>query len=381
VSAADGAPVLVARLDNAGDVLLAGPAIRAVARTSPVVLAVGPLGRAAAELLPGVREVLDLTAPWILGKPPPVDGAALDRFVADVARVGPRAAAVLTSSHQSPLPLALLLRLAGVAEIAGISHDYPGSLLDHRIPGDPDVHEVARALAVVARLGYEPAPGDDRLALAVGPDPPPALAARLPAAPYVVVHPGASVPARTLRPDQWAAAVAALAAAGHRVVVTGSAAERHLTAAVAAGTGPAAAPRLGVTDLGGAGDLAGLAAVLAGAAVVVCGNTGPAHLAAAVGTPVAVAFAATVPLDRWRPWRVPHVALGRQNVPCAGCRARICPIAGQPCLAEVTPADVVTAVEHLAGHPGPAELPRTGGPIPTLLTTHVGSVTTQEEVR
>jgi len=381
VSAADGAPVLVARLDNAGDVLLAGPAIRAVARTSPVVLAVGPHGRAAAELLPCVRDVLELAAPWILGDPPPVDGAALDRFVADVVRVRPRAAAVLTSSHQSPLPLALLLRLAGVPEIAGISLDYPGSLLDHRIPGDPDVHEVERALAVVASLGHEPAPGDDRLAVAVAPGPPTAVAARLPAAPYVVVHPGASVTARTLGPDQWAGAVAALAAAGHRVVVTGSAAERDLTAAVAAGDDPAAGPRPGVTDLGGAGELAALATVLAGAAVVACGNTGPAHLAAAVGTPVAVAFPPTVPLDRWRPWRVPHVVLGRQDVPCAGCRARTCPIAGHPCVAAVAPAHVVAAVEHLSGHAGPAPSPPTGDGIQSLLTADVGSVTTQEEVR
>ena len=40
-----------------------------------------------------------------------------------------------------------------------------------------------------------------------------------------------------------------------------------------------------------------------GARAVVVGNTGPAHLAAAVGCPVAWLHAPTVPEARWHPWR------------------------------------------------------------------------------
>ena len=338
-------PVLVTRLDNAGDVLLAGPAIRAVAREHPVVLAVGPAGRAAAEVLPGVDDVIELAAPWVLGVPPPVDSHALARFAAEVAARHPVAAAILTSSHQSALPTALLLRMAGVPEIAAVSLDYPGSLLDHRIPGDPDVHEVERALAVVGRLGHELPPGADALAVRVPTGPAAAaVTALLPNEPYVVVHPGASVAARTLSPARWRAVVAALAGAGHRVVVTGSAAEVALTAHVAGGAPDA-------VDLGGACSFAELAAVLADADVVTCGNTGPMHLAAAVGTPVAAVFAATVPAVRWRPWRVPHVLLGDHGVSCRDCRARDCPVPGQPCLAPVGPDAVVAAVERLLAGP------------------------------
>ena len=50
--------VLVTRLDGAGDVLLAGPAVRAVAARSEVTLLCGPAGAAAGRLLPGVAEVL-----------------------------------------------------------------------------------------------------------------------------------------------------------------------------------------------------------------------------------------------------------------------------------------------------------------------------------
>jgi ADP-heptose:LPS heptosyltransferase len=121
-------------------------------------------------------------------------------------------------------------------------------------------------------------------------------------------------------------------------VVTGGPGERAQTRLVAAA---------GAIDLGGATDFAGLAAVLAGADAVVVGNTGPAHLAAAVGTPVVSLFAPTVPAVRWRPWKVPHELLW-MHVPCAGCRARVCPVPGHPCLDGVDTADVVAALERLA---------------------------------
>ena len=60
-----------------------------------------------------------------------------------------------------------------------------------------------------------------------------------------------------------------------------------------------------VVDLGGRTDLAELAAVLRLADCLVVGNTGPAHLAAAVGTPVVSLFAPSSPPTRWRPWGVP----------------------------------------------------------------------------
>jgi ADP-heptose:LPS heptosyltransferase len=124
--------------------------------------------------------------------------------------------------------------------------------------------------------------------------------------------------------------------------VTGSPSERTLTALVAAAGTPEA-----VTDLGGATDLAGLAAVLAAAEVVVVGNTGPAHLAAAVGTPVVSLFAPTVPAARWAPYRVPTVLLGDQQAPCRDTRVTVCPHPGHPCVTSVTAEDVLGAVEEL----------------------------------
>lgn len=331
--------VLVARLDNAGDVLLAGPAVRAVAAASArVTMLCGPSGRTAAELLPGVGEVIVYDAPWVAFDPAPLDKEDTLGLVDRLAALHLDRAIIFTSFHQSPLPLALLLRLAGVPFAAATSVDYPGSLLDvrHRI-GD-DVHEVERALDLVKTVGYELPPGDDgRLAVRRTGVRPQEIAD----GPYVVVHPGVSVPARAWGAEKYAALVEVLHAEGRRVVVTGGPGERDLTSRVA---GP---PRPGVLDLGGATDLADLAGVIAGADAIIVGNTGPAHLAAAVGTPVVSLFAPTVPAVRWRPWRVPHELLHR-DVPCAGCRARVCPVEGHPCLGGVSVEEVTDAVNRLA---------------------------------
>jgi ADP-heptose:LPS heptosyltransferase len=371
----DGPHVLVARQDSAGDVLLAGPAVRAVAAgAGRVTLLCGPRGREAAALLPGVDELLVRHAAWIDATPEPVTRAAGEELVDALDGLAVDQALVLTSFHQSPLPLALLLRMAGVATIAAISVDYPGSLLDVRHLVDDDLHEVERALSLAATLGYRLPAGDDgRLAVrrprstgappwgspdpsrSTGappwgsPDPSGSTGAPpwgFPVGkdPYVVVHPGTSAPARAWSPDRHAALVDALAATGRRVVVTGGEGERALTALVAGPTAPTRA----VTDLGGRLDLAGLAEVLAAADALVVGNTGPAHLAAAVGTPVVSLFAPVVPAARWRPWKVSHVLLGDQRAACAGSRARTCPVPGHPCLDGVPVAEVVAAVEPRA---------------------------------
>jgi ADP-heptose:LPS heptosyltransferase len=125
-------------------------------------------------------------------------------------------------------------------------------------------------------------------------------------------------------------------------------------------------------DLGGRTSLAGLAAVLCAAAAVVVGNTGPAHLAAAVGTPVVSLFAPTVPAERWAPYRVPLVMLGDQWAPCRDTRVTTCPFEGHPCLGRVTPTEVLAAVEALTtgracAGPGPA------GPASRGVPVHAGA--------
>jgi ADP-heptose:LPS heptosyltransferase len=339
--------VLVVRPDGLGDVVLLGPAIRAIAAQAPVTLLCGPSGAEIARRLPGVDDVLVESLPWIDADPDPVRRDRIELLVEELARQRFTEAIVFTSFHQSPLPTALVARLAGIPRVGAISDDYPGSLLDVRHHVSDDVHEVERALSLAAAMGYPLPPGDDARRRVTRP---PARAGG-----SIVLHPGASVPARTWTPARWGELGRALARTERPAVVTGAPDEAHLVRSVAAAAGPPARPVI-------TSDLQGLLEPLARADALVVGNTGPAHLAAALGTPVVSIFPPTVPARRWRPWRVPHALLGDQSIPCAGCRARVCPLAGHPCLTPVTPALVVAAVDRLV--PAPRAHAPAPGPTP-----------------
>lgn len=334
--------VLVVRLDSMGDVLICGPAVRAVASAARrVTVLAGPLGAPAARLLPGVDDVLEWSCPWIAADPKDITAGDIAELVLQLSAARIDEALILTSYHQSALPTALVLRMAGVGRITAISEDYPGRLLDVRVPPPLDGPEPQRMLAVANAGGFELAAGDDgRLAVRDLLPPP----AGLPARPYLVVHPGTSAPARAYPVESWRAVVAGLTARGWHVLVTGSRADVRLTAEVA----DAAVVPGHVRDCGGLFDLDQLAATLRSAAAAIVANTGPAHLAAAVGTPVVSLFAPVVPASRWAPYGVPTVLLGDQHSGCRGSRARECPVPGHPCLASVPPEDVVRAAEQLA---------------------------------
>jgi ADP-heptose:LPS heptosyltransferase len=326
---------LVVRLDRMGDVILTGAAVRAVAAGSRrVTFLAGPHGRAAAALLPGVDDILEWRCPWIELPAPEVRGGDVANLVTALAKRRIDRALVFTSFHQSALPTALLLRLAGVPWIGAVSEDYPGSLLDLRHPDPGDVHEAERALGLAVAAGYALPEGDDgRLAVSL----PTAVAD--PSRFDVVLHPGTSAPARAWPTEHWSELCRLLVGAGLSVAVSGAAQERELVSTVCGTTG--------AENLAGRTSLVTLATVLARADVAVAANTGTAHLAAATHTPVVSLFAPTVPAVRWAPYRTPTVLLGDQLAACRASRATRCPVPGHPCLASVLPDDVAAAVHRL----------------------------------
>ncbi|MDP9416779.1 MAG: glycosyltransferase family 9 protein, partial [Actinomycetota bacterium] len=50
---------------------------------------------------------------------------------------------------------------------------------------------------------------------------------------------------------------------------------------------------------------------------------------------------------RWAPYGVPVVLLGDQDAACRGTRARVCPVAGHPCLDGIEASEIVAAVHKL----------------------------------
>jgi len=379
--------LLVVRLDNLGDVLMTTPALRMLTRPGrQITLLASPAGAAAAPLIPALDAVIVAEVPW--HKAQPATEAGQDcvpaRHLPAVLRCCRFDAAIIfTVCTQSALPAAVLCWQAGIPLRAAWCRENPYALLTDWLRDTESLpavmHEVQRQATLVATLvgtalPVQPGPLQvrvdpaDRARCGAALD----LPARGRAPRLVVVHPGASAPARRYPSERYAALVQALVARGLRVLVCGSAAEQALCVQVAgdAAAGgvvdaevlaPAAAP--GLSSPGGRGAhgpvqvLAGrltlgeYAAVLAAATLLVANNTGPVHLAAAVGTPVVDLYALTNP--QHTPWQVAHRVL-THDVPCRHCLRSVCPhaVAGvSPCLAGVSVAAVLAAVLGLLARP------------------------------
>ncbi|GGM15360.1 glycosyl transferase [Streptomyces fumigatiscleroticus] len=319
---------LVARPGGLGGVLLAGPAVRAVANgAGRVTLLCGTRGAPAARLLPHVDDVLVWDPPGERADGPAGPGTDTDGLVGRLRQEAYDVALVLAPDGLSPLPVAELLRAARVRRVGADCAGRADGLLDVRHRRLPGRHDAEAALDTAAAMGFGLRDGDDgRLRVLPAPD----TAALTGNGPYVVVHPGAGAPGRAWDTGRCAEAVALLADAGHRVVVTGGPAETALTRRVSGDT---------AVDLGGRTCPRTLAGVLRCADALVAGDTGPAHLAAAVGTPVVSLYPPVAPAGHRDPYGVPAVLLGDPG------RGPAAPGGHRP--EEATAKDVVRAVREL----------------------------------
>ncbi len=343
--------ILVSRLDNLGDVLLATPAIHAVRESLPdahITLHASPLGAPVADLDPDLDDVIVYQAPWMdPERRLPQDPAREQAMIEQLRGGGYDGAIIFTSYHESPLPTAYLYYLAGIPLRHAASVDGPGSLLTsrHRHP-DRLMHEVERGLDLVGGLGFRTEQTD--LVLRPRPGDLWAIEARLEGLgarrdrPLVVIHPGSTTPSRTYPWEQYAAAADLLVGeTGCQVVLTGSPGEVETVERIRRAMRQ---PSLG---LAGQTTFPELAALIASADLVVTNNTGPMHVAAALKTPVVALFALTNPPEQWGPWRVPHRLLYHPTA-CAICYARRCPV-DHACLRKVTPRQVAEAAGELLG--------------------------------
>jgi lipopolysaccharide heptosyltransferase II len=159
-----------------------------------------------------------------------------------------------------------------------------------------------------------------------------------------VVVPGARWPNKRWSPASFAAVAAALRdAEGLEPVIVGDAADREVAEAVRAQIPGGAAQLAGRTGL------AGLAALLALARVTVANDSGPAHLAAAVGTPVVAIFGPTHEAFGFAP-RGERVRVVSRDLPCRPCTVHgglRCPRRRRACLDDIPPAEVLSAARDL----------------------------------
>jgi len=345
--------VLAVRLDAAGDVLMTAPAIRALKASAPgrsLALLTSSAGAAAAALIPEVDEVLVYDAPWMKAAPlrmtPANDLAAVEML----RRRAFDAAVIFSVYSQDPLPAAVYCYLARIPLRLAHARDKAYQLLTDPVP-DPEPasfvrHEVQRQLDLVAAVGCRT--DDERLAIRIGR----AASSRAKtlvgelgldaaARPWAVLHPGATAPSRRYPPKMFAAAADALISKhGWDLVIAGSASDRAVSDEVIGAMKEYAPSIVGRLDLE---ELAGL---LSRSPMLIANNSAPAHVAAAVGTPVVSLYALTNP--QHTPWGVPSRVLFHE-VPCQGCGSSVCPEGHHACLRMVTPDCVVAAALDLAG--------------------------------
>ena len=300
------ANVLCVRLDSLGDVLMCTPAMRAIKQSCPgrtLSLLTSTGGAAAAPYIPELDAVLRYPAPWIKSSAPhtPLVDAAM---VQSLTALQFDAAVIFTSYCQSALPAALLCYLAGIPLRLAHCRENPGQLLtdwveDHE-PGKLVRHEVQRQLDLVAGIGWE----SDTCGLSFVVPEEDLLRVRHHFAEHgisaqqriVVMHPGASVPSRRYPPALWAEVIGGLwQRGGYTIVLTGELHERDLIDDIRERC------RAPVYSLAGQLNLGQLGAVIRLARVVVSNNTGPAHMAAAIGTPLVKLYALTNP--QHTPWQ------------------------------------------------------------------------------
>jgi ADP-heptose:LPS heptosyltransferase len=153
------------------------------------------------------------------------------------------------------------------------------------------------------------------------------------------VHPGASAASRRYPPEKYAQAIDLLVRqSGCAAVFTGDAGEDELVQTVRHAMREASEALVGELEL------AELGALIGEADLLVSNNTGPAHIAAALGTPVVDLYALTNP--QHTPWQVASRVLNH-DVPCRNCYKSVCPAGHHDCLRKVAPEAVAAAALEL----------------------------------
>lgn len=341
--------ILCIRLDYLGDVLMCTPAIRALKESGAdrnITLLSSASGAAAARFVPEIDSVIEYAAPWMKSSAPHAPSADLQIVEALRARQFD-AAVMFTTYSQNPLPSAMLCYLAGIPLRMAYCHENPYQLLTDWIrdpePQETIRHEVKRQLDLAAEAGCTT--GNKRLSFRVPEDDSRWAVHGLremgidQARPWVLLHPGATASSRRYPPELWAEVADGLAQQLRcPLLFTGGKDEIALVEHIRRSMRCKSHSLAGMLDLGKIG------AMISQAPVMISGNTGPAHIAAAVGTPIVDLYALTNP--QHTPWNVPSRVL-YHDVPCRNCYKSICPLGENVCLTQIDPFHVIAAAIDL----------------------------------
>ncbi len=298
--------VLLTRIQKLGDCVLFVPVLQAFRKACPdaqfSVLAGTSVGEAVFRMCPAVDRIVRTQWPAPRG---------LRKKLREVMTLrSGRYDAVFLSTQETGM--ALKVWLAGIPLRAGFSRvrhagrEYRERfpfLLTHVLEQGEGEHEVPVNLQLVTVAGGDAqgAEFDLRPGEAAAREAGELLEqAGLRGRPFACVHPGASSDDRAWAPEHFAAVCDALAEAGLPVVLVGAPGEEERAESVRrAMTGS------GAVSLAGRTSVAVLAELFSRCSVFAGNDSGPMHLAAAMGAPVAAVFVTGDPAV-WAPWTPPQ---------------------------------------------------------------------------
>lgn len=345
----DARKLLCVRLDNMGDVLMTTPALHALKCGLPesrLTLLTSRSASALSPFLPDVDEVLAYDAPWM--KHEVAEPAEDERMLLALREGAYDAAVIFTVYSQSPLPAALMCRLAGISRVMAHCRENPYHLLSDWVretePESGIRHEVQRQLDLVSRVVTV---GDATgLRFRTRSQDLESLYGKLEAtmlrgsSNWVVAHCGATAASRRYPAHAFAHVFRLLGDSVGPIVLTGDNSERARARSILQASGNDAP----LVDMTGQLILGEFACLLEQARLLLSNNTGPVHMAAALGTPVVDLYALTNP--QHTPWRVPQRVLYR-DVPCKWCYRSVCPEKHHQCLTGLAPEEVCASILDL----------------------------------
>jgi ADP-heptose:LPS heptosyltransferase len=293
--------LLCIRADNMGDLIMTGPALRALKETlhCRITLLTSSMGAPITAYLPWVDETMVADLPWVKTSTT-VTGPEIDALVKRIKEKQFDGAVIFTVYSQTALPSAMLAFMAGIPLRLAYSRENPYHLLTHWV-SDPEPyvlirHQVERDLHLLKSIEVFARTSKLEL-LRSGKQLRDILSQKNIQLKndWMVLHPGVSEEKRTYPKSHWIALGRQLIAqTGMQLMITGSASEKELSAEIAAGIGDGAVPLAGLLDM------EGFIAVISEAPLVITVNTATAHVAAAFDIPVLVLYALTNP--QHTPW-------------------------------------------------------------------------------
>lgn len=340
--------ILVVRLDNIGDLVMLGPALRALRAAYPhaeITLMASPAGSQVVPLLPWIDDVIVWRAVWqdVSGNMQ-LEPAREMALVEQLQQRQFEAAFIFTSFTQSPYPPAFACYLAGIPVRVGHSKEFGGGILSHCAePPLDSSHQVDRNLSLLEAVGIPVI--DSHLELSIPERVEKSVIQILESVgiargtPFIVLAPGASCAARRYDQERYASVAQMLVSTtGYPLVVVGSQREAGIIEPVTALAGEPGFEK--VKSLVGMTSVPELAAIIRRSSLVIANNSASLHFADAFKRPMVILYSGTELESQWEP-RSSLAHLLRRPTHCSPCYSFGCPYEMQ-CL-DIPPEEVVDA--------------------------------------